>query len=265
MLCASTDRDQLLFELCAYAAKLTLRSATEASKATIIALAYWTQLNQGMSPKDKFNLYVTKKPLVTKYLSLPAPETMISSLPMAWDDVLIELQNHMFPTGKPVANKQLAFDVMQFVRNMPLRKDHNVLQPAAVSQCATSTDGTSGLSVDALCKVVEACSRGLQQGGSTHGGQAPPERSSVTLPQAGLLALEDGRVDDQEPPQQPTRLQATEALVKEDAQKLPESVWRQLRELQRVADSQSAAAMKRPASKQTLKRPAAAGESSASV
>ena len=81
---AGHDKDQLLFELCAHAAKLTLRSATEASKATIIALAYWTQLRQGMSPKEKYNLYVKKKPLVTKYLSLPPSETSIAELPMAW-------------------------------------------------------------------------------------------------------------------------------------------------------------------------------------
>ena len=62
------DKDQLLFELCAHAAKLSLRSASEASKATIIALAFWPQLRAGMSPKEKYNLYVKKKPTVTKYL-----------------------------------------------------------------------------------------------------------------------------------------------------------------------------------------------------
>lgn len=258
VLCPSTDKDQLLFELCAYAAKLTLRSATEASKATIIALAYWTQLNQGMPPKEKYNLYVTKKPLVTKYLSLPAPETMILSLPMAWEELPTDVKNHTFPTGKPVANKQLAFDVMQFVRNMPLRKDHNLLQPVAATHSAASRDTTS-LSVDAICKVVEACSRAgrlaLEDG-------RVDEAASRGVPKQ--LALEDGRVDGAELMREPTGLPVTQASLKEDAQKPPVmSVETQLYELQLVAASENAAAMKRPASKQTLKRPAAAGERSA--
>jgi hypothetical protein len=56
----------VLFDLCAHAAKLTLRVATEGSKATIVALAYWTQLCQGMTAKEKYNLYLQKKPVVRK-------------------------------------------------------------------------------------------------------------------------------------------------------------------------------------------------------
>ena len=168
ILATGQDKEQLLFELCAHAAKLSLRTATEASKATIIALAYRTQLGKGMTPQEKYNLYLKKEPVVTKYLSLPAPQKLIASLPIAWDELPLELKEQVFPKGKPEANQAFAGDVMQFVRSMPLRKDHNSLQ--GVSTLASSSNAetvSTPMSVDAICKVVEACSRGMQQGGAS--------------------------------------------------------------------------------------------------
>ena len=168
ILSTGQDKEQLLFEVCAHAAKLSLRTATEASKAAIIALAYWTQLVKGMTPQEKYNLYLKKKPVVTKYLSPPAPQKLIASLPIAWDELPLELKEQVFPKGKPEANQAFAGDVMQLVRSMPLRKDHNSLQ--GVSPLASSSNAetvSTPMSVDAICKVVEACSRGMQQGGAS--------------------------------------------------------------------------------------------------
>lgn len=133
--CQGNDKDQLLFDVCAHAAKLSLRMATEATKATIIALAYWTQLCQGMTPKEKYNLYLMKKPVVTKYLSLPPPSTSILDLPLACSDLPPELAQAVFPTGKLMEKKDFEAEVMQFVRNMPLRKDHSLLQNESSSAC----------------------------------------------------------------------------------------------------------------------------------
>eukprot|EP00435_Cladocopium_sp_Y103_P057128 s2323_g19.t1 len=260
ILATGHDKDQLLFQLCAHAAKLSLRTATEASKATIIALAYWTQLGKGMSPKEKYNLYVKKKPLVTKYLSLPAPQKVLASLPMAWDDLSTDMKENAFPKGKPEANKELAAEVMQFVRNMPLRKDHSLLQTVSDlgSSSSTETLGAS-MSVDAICKVVEACSRGLQHGGPSHGASSAPQLPTMAAaaPKKKLLALEDGSVEDVEP----TGFQGQQEILKAEGQKEPEmSVEQQLQTLQATANEMAEAAMKRPASKKGFKRPAAAVE-----
>ncbi|CAL1143355.1 unnamed protein product [Cladocopium goreaui] len=250
-----TDRDQLLFDLCAHAAKLTLRVATEGSKATIIALAYWTQLCQGMTAKEKYNLYLQKKPVVTKYLSVPPSSTTILELPVSWKDLPSEVAQSVFPTGKPMERKEFAADVMQFVRNMPLRKDHKLLQGEADIAAGSLSSGSasSGLSVDAICKVVEACSRGMQNAGTQ---QVLSLSSPVTCPvpaQKELLAVEDGLVEEKTPtgclPKKPVQ----------DEQKDPEmSVEQQLEALQGNARLLEEAALKRPASKKGLKRPAAA-------
>ncbi|CAL1147501.1 unnamed protein product [Cladocopium goreaui] len=250
-----TDRDQLLFDVCAHAAKLTLRVATEGSKATIIALAYWTQLCQGMTAKEKYNLYLQKKPVVTKYLSVPPSSTTILELPVSWKDLPSEVAQSVFPTGKPMERKEFAADVMQFVRNMPLRKDHKLLQGEAdiAAGSVSSGSASSGLSVDAICKVVEACSRGMQNAGTQ---QVLSLSSPVTCPvpaQKELLAIEDGLVEEKTP---------TGCLPKksvQDEQKDPEmSVEQQLEALQGNARLLEEAALKRPASKKGLKRPAAA-------
>jgi len=250
-----TDRDQLLFDLCAHAAKLTLRVATEGSKATIIALAYWTQLCQGMTAKEKYNLYLQKKPVVTKYLSVPPSSTTILELPVSWKDLPSEVAQSVFPTGKPMERKEFAADVMQFVRNMPLRKDHKLLQGEADIAAGSLSSGSAspGLSVDAICKVVEACSRGMQNAGTQ---QVLSLSSPVTCPvpaQKELLAIEDGLVEEKTP---------TGCLPQkhvQDEQKDPEmSVEQQLEALQGNARLLEEAALKRPASKKGLKRPAAA-------
>ena len=260
ILSTGQDKEQLLFEVCAHAAKLSLRTATEASKATIIALAYWTQLVKGMTPQEKYNLYLKKKPVVTKYLSPPAPQKLIASLPIAWDELPLELKEQVFPKGKPEANQAFAGDVMQLVRSMPLRKDHNSLQ--GVSPLASSSNAetvSTPMSVDAICKVVEACSRGMQQGGASHAASSSPPLPTMAsaTPDGGLPALEDGRVEDSGP----TGFQRQEEAAALEGQKLPEiTVERQVQDLQAQADCLAGAVLKRPASKKGLKRPASASE-----
>lgn len=261
ILATGQDKDQLLFEVCAHAAKLSLRTASEASKATIIALAYWTHLGKGMSPQEKYNLYLKKKPVVTKFLSLPAPQKLIASLPIAWDELPLELKEQVFPKGKPEANQAFAGDVMQFVRSMPLRKDHSSLQGVAELASSSSAETISTpMSVDAICKVVEACSRGMQQqGGASHAASSSlqlPTMAAAT-PHGGLLALEDGRVEDSEPKgfQRPEK-----GAALEDGKEQEMTVERQLQDLQALAHGLAGSVLKRPAAKKGVKRPASARE-----
>ena len=249
VLTEGNDKDQLLFDVCAHAAKLSLRVGTEATKASIIALAYWTHLRQGMSAKEKYNLYLKKKPQVTRYLSLPPPATTISDLPLAYDDLPSALAQAVFPTGRPVENKDLAADVMQFVRNMPLRKDHHLLQSdTAVAGAASAEPAAAQLSVDAICRVVEACSRGL------HGPPEPTRPVPVDAPlpaQGPMLAIEDGPVEEK------TSTGFLPKLGEQVEQKENEmTVEQQLELLQGNFNMLPTGALKRPAAKQGLKRPA---------
>ena len=113
---------------------------------------------KGMTPQEKYNLYL-KKAVVTKYLSPPAPQKLIASLPIAWDELPLELKEQVFPKGKPEANQAFAGDVMQLVRSMPLRRITILCKefsPLASSSNAETV--STPMSVDAICKVVEACS-----------------------------------------------------------------------------------------------------------
>ena len=62
------DSDRLLCRLCQHAAKLSLRNASEATKATIVVLAKWSLCKRGLSPKQQHDMFCKCKPVVTKYL-----------------------------------------------------------------------------------------------------------------------------------------------------------------------------------------------------
>ena len=95
------DRDALLQKLCYHASKLTLRNASEASKAMLLVLANWRAVCK-MSPQDQYQFYVNKKPLVTKYLSSAlAGGQALPGLPMSWQELPKDLLSANFPMGKP--------------------------------------------------------------------------------------------------------------------------------------------------------------------
>ena len=191
------DKDKLLLRICAHAAKLSLRSATEGTKGVIIALAYWNMFRDGVSFSKQFQIYQQKKPIVTKVLAMSPPNVSVQQLPMDYLQLPRELLEGAFPSGAPADMKDLAFQILQFARNMPLRKDRLLQGVSAEKEIAPGTVGGGAVSVDAVCKVVEACSRGMQQlargtsdqsvatSGTATGSDAPP-----------MLALEDMKVEE---------------------------------------------------------------------
>ena len=82
----------------------------------------------------------------------------ILELPVSWKDLPSEVAQSVFPTRKPMERKEFAADVMQFVRNMPLRKDHKLLQGEADIAAGSVSSGAAPSGLDTICKVVEACS-----------------------------------------------------------------------------------------------------------
>ena len=111
-----------------------------------------------------------------------------------------DLRQKLFPTGKPaVLTEPSAAAIVQCVRTYPLRKDNKLLMSqskgmaaqVAASTPAQAASSTDFVSVEAVCKVVEACTRrdplreDLASARSTGSG----------LLQTPLLALEDGTVD----------------------------------------------------------------------
>ena len=155
------DRDALLQKLCYHASKLTLRNASEASKAMLLVLANWRAVCK-MSPQDQYQFYLNKEHLVTKYLSSAlAGGQALPGLPMCWQ----ELPSANFPMGKPaVLSASIASEMVQVVRNYPLRKDNKLLvsqskgmaAQVAASTPAQAASSTDRVSVVAVCKVVEA-------------------------------------------------------------------------------------------------------------
>ena len=142
ILLATVSKEQLLLRLCAHAAKLSLRSATEGTKGVIVALAYWTLFRDGVSYSKQFQIYQQNKPIVTKVLQLSPPEVLLSALPMDYRQLPGQLLQSTFPSGAPADMKDLASQILQFARNMPLRKDHRLLQGVPAEQETAS--GTLG-------------------------------------------------------------------------------------------------------------------------
>ena len=196
ILLATVSKEQLLLRLCAHAAKLSLRSATEGTKGVIVALAYWTLFRDGVSYSKQFQIYQQNKPIVTKVLQLSPPEVLLSALPMDYRQLPGQLLQSTFPSGAPADMKDLASQILQFARNMPLRKDHRLLQGVPAEQeTASGTLGGGAVSVEAVCKVVEACSRGMQLARGTSAQSVTTTVSATGSDVPRLLALEDGKVE----------------------------------------------------------------------
>ena len=212
---------------------------------------------KGYEPTGEIQFVFEEEACSDKVFIFACPQKLIASLPIAWDELPLELKEQVFPKGKPEANQAFAGDVMQFVRSMPLRKDHSSLQGVAELASSSSAETISTpMSVDAICKVVEACSRGMQQqGGASHAASSSlqlPTMAAAT-PHGGLLALEDGRVEDSEPKgfQKPEK-----GAALEDGKEQEMTVERQLQDLQALAHGLAGSVLKRPAAKKGVKRPA---------
>ena len=186
------DRETLLRRLCTHAASLGLRYGSEATKATLVALAYWSKLRDGVSAWEQHDLYVRQKPRVTKYLSFSPAEPHLLELPLRGVDLPVELRPAE-PGQLSDARKALAFEVGQFVRQMPLRKDHRSLQGDGEASARGTADGM--LPLAAVCQVVRACT-GMAQ-------QVPRGEPAGGAPRQ--LMLEDGCVDSQERERSPRR------------------------------------------------------------
>ena len=175
------ERDAVLRRLCMHAGRMGLRYGSEATKATLVALAHWPRLREGVPAIEQHELYIRQKAKVCKHLTLPPPEIYLLELPMHASGVPVELRVFGGETARPA----LAHEVTQFVRQMPLRKDHRSLQeqgPRGVAHAASPTQGGKYVPVAAVCQVVEACARTLC--------------TDAQLPARAPLALCDGRVED---------------------------------------------------------------------
>ena len=196
---AAVDSDRLLCRLCQHAAKLSLRHASEATKATIVVLAKWTTCQRGLSPQQQYDLFSRFKPVVTKYLTATEESKYLLELPVAWEDLGQEMAERVFPTGKPAQVADLADEICKYVRRMPLRKDNRLLQSSSHVLSSNGQVPAGYLAVEDICKVVDAFKSIQPKVEPTTAGQALDSAAS-TIPRTGQLAICDRpRVDISEP------------------------------------------------------------------
>eukprot|EP00435_Cladocopium_sp_Y103_P029288 s1740_g7.t1 len=178
------DAERLLFRLCHHAAQLSLRNASEATKATLVVMAHWAACKRGgLSPKQQHDLFIRHKPAVTKYLIAPPDCQLLMELPLQWQDLDQQMIKRAFPTGKPADIGETAKDICDYVRRLPLRKDNRLLQGTGGTPTSVPVGLPSGvLPVDDICKVVAACSQSLQvQLDRGQSSQSVSSRSSQVL------------------------------------------------------------------------------------
>ena len=157
----AVDSDRLLYRLCQHAAKMSLRNASEATKATLVVMSKWIACNRGLTPKEQYELYCRHKPLVTKYLVGVASGKYLLDLPLDSQDLDEGIRTRVFPTGKP-QQCAMAQDIRDYVCHMPLRKDNRLLVGDTQVVSASRVSGGGGMAVEDFCKVLEACSKTLQ-------------------------------------------------------------------------------------------------------
>ena len=183
----AADRDSLLRQLCAHAGSLGLRFASEATKATLVALAHWRVLREGAVPAaEQHELYLRQKWKVCKCLGgLPPPGVHVVDLPLQKKDVPVELRlGELTGSRLSGARGRAAHEVCQFVRQMPLRKVHRSLQGDASSGRAAGagTDSNAMVPLAAVCEMVRVCA-----------GAARPQAAHVDPPTRGDGAAHDRR------------------------------------------------------------------------
>ena len=158
------DAERLLFRLCHHAAQLSLRNASEATKATLVVMAHWASCKRGaFSPKQQHELFLRHKPAVTKYLVAPPESQLLVELPLQWQDLDPQIIQRAFPTGKPASMAETARDICDYVRRFPLRRDNKLLQGTGGTSSTVPAGFPSGvLPVEDVCRVVAACSQSFQ-------------------------------------------------------------------------------------------------------
>ena len=155
-----------------------------------------------------------------------------------------------------VLTEPSAAAIVQFVRTYPLRKDNKMLLPQAAAQSAQAAHSTDVVSVDAVVKVVEACSRLRPETLRETVDASTRSTGSACEMKRPMLALEDGTVDGSSDP----RGQA--AAHVETVEKQPLTVAQQLAALKtRLPEeknpTEKAAPSGRKGAKAIAKRPAA--------
>ena len=234
-------------------------NATEASKATLLVLAFWHSV-RNMSPQDQYQFYLNKKPTVTKLLAsaLVGGSHALPELPMSWRELPADLLAKTFPTGRPAELKDsIASEMVQLVRNYPLRKDNKLLFSQGIARPAQGVPSTDVVSVEAVCKVVEACSRLRSDSLRESGGPLAGSMGSQAVEKKPLLALEDGTVDGSGDLRDPARSQvevcdAKTLTVQQQVAALKKGLPEEKRTPRRAPLQKAAVVAKRPAAKRKV-------------
>lgn len=177
----ATDSDRLLCRLCQHAAKMTLRNASEATKATIVVLAKWNMCKRGLSPRQQHEMLCRFKPVVTKYLTAAEDSKYLLDLPVVWEELDQDIMTRVFPTGKPTQITNLAEEICNYVRRMPLRKDNRLLQSSSHALPSSGHVPPGFLAVEDICKVVEACKSAQPSVATMQSSQAAPSGSCAQI------------------------------------------------------------------------------------
>ena len=172
---------------------MSLRNASEATKATLVVMSKWITCTRGLTPKEQYELYCRQKPLVTKYLVGVSCGKYLVDLPLDSQDLDEGIRTRVFPTGKP-QQCAMAQDIRDYVCHMPLRKDNRLLVADTQAVSASRVSGGGGMAVEDVCKVLEACSKTLQPHHQTmQSYQANSSNANATSgeSQTSLLAICD--------------------------------------------------------------------------
>ena len=164
----------------------------------MVVLAHWSKLREGdISPWEVRGLYVRQKVKVAKYTSLPPVEPHLLELPVRREELPVEFRSG--EAGSLTADLvAMAHEVVQFVRQMPLRKDHRSLQGDGLGNGRGAVDSQTLLPLSAICQVVRACAGRLPQ-------QEQRVRSEPPRAFPLQLMLEDGCEDFEERDRSPDK------------------------------------------------------------
>ena len=256
--------------LCKHAWLLGLRCPSELTLAILLCMAHYNSVSR-MSDKDKYNLLLSKKPLMKKWLGgLPDPSPYLLSLPQDPQDLPAGMLSAAFPEGNVVEGPLPAAEILLLAKQMPLRVSNK-----AVTDPKTAAAQGSGM-MNSPARAFGHMMAGLMKGMGSYRAEPSPKVTILDTPKAApqprLLALEDARP---EPPVLPAKSTDTPAggvgrtttVAQEvDAQIGGESIEENLLNLRKslsgADEDKEAAAMKRPASKAVVpagintKRPA---------
>lgn len=107
--------------LCKHAWLLGLRCPSELTLAILLCMAHYNSVSR-MSDKDKYNLLLSKKPLMKKWLGvLPDPSPYLLSLPQDPQDLPAGMLSAAFPEGNVVEGPLPAAEILLLAKQMPLR------------------------------------------------------------------------------------------------------------------------------------------------